>query len=242
MTLPLPEFASAALLLDLDGTLIDLAATPDAVVVPAGLTNDLRAVRRQLRDALAIVTGRPIAAVDTLLAGAPFAIAGEHGGAIRPAPDAAIARPDLSPPPEHWIDAAAAFAQAHPGTLLERKARGFGLHFRQSPDTGPDTHALLMALAAGSLDFEVLQGAFLWEVRPRGIDKGHATVALMAVPPFLGRIPVFIGDDVTDEDGMRAAHALGGTGLRVQDWFVNAAGVRRWLRQTALRGDWGDFA
>ena len=68
-----------------------------------------------------------------------------------------------------------------------------------------------------------------WEVKPVGIDKGRATQAIMSRPPFLGRAPVFIGDDVTDEDGMQVARSMGGIGLRVQEHFSDAAGVRRWL-------------
>lgn len=226
-------------MLDLDGTLLDMAPTPDAVVVPPGLTNDLRRLRAAMDDALAIVTGRPIEVIDTLLGDAPHAVAGEHGGAIRPAPGAPIERPDLRPPPEAWLAAGARLEAAWPGAMLERKARGFGLHFRLAAEgAGPEIHDALSALVAGSPDFELMQGAMLWEVRPRGADKGHAVAALMRRAPFLGRLPLFIGDDVTDEDGMRAARGLGGSGWRVQEAFGDAAGVRAWLHRCALLGDW----
>ena len=78
----------------------------------------------------------------------------------------------------------------------------------------------------------------LWEVRPRGVDKGKAVERLMECPPFLGRLPVFIGDDVTDEDGIAAAAKMGGAGLRVQDAFGDAAGVRAWIAAVAAKGDW----
>jgi trehalose 6-phosphate phosphatase len=234
----LPPFGRAALLLDLDGTLLDMAATPDAVVVPPGLTGVLRTLRRQLGGALAVVTGRGIETVDSLLGDAPHAVAGEHGGAIRPAWDAPVERPDLKSPPQEWIDRAASLEAAWPGSMLEQKARGFGLHFRLTPDAGVAIHDALSGLVAGSPDFELLQGQMLWEVRPRGIDKGHAVSRLMSHEPFLGRLPVFIGDDVTDLDGIRVARALGGAGLWVADVFGDAAGVRRWLHETASRGDW----
>jgi len=96
----------------------------------------------------------------------------------------------------------------------------------------------LAALLRDSTEFELLQAHMLWEVRPRGVDKGSAVQALMARAPFAGRQPVFIGDDVTDEDGMRAARALGGAGLRVDAAFGSPAGVRAWLRDAAARGDW----
>ena len=237
-----PPFEQAALLLDLDGTLLDMAPTPDAVVVPPGLTDALRRLKAAFGGALAIVTGRPIDVIDQLLGDAPHAVAGEHGGALRPTPNAAIERPDLQPPPEAWIAVGAALEKAWPGAMLEQKARGFGLHFRLASDAaGAAIHDALAALVADSPDFELMQGAMLWEVRPRGADKGHAIENLMRRPPFLGRIPVFIGDDVTDEDGFRVARAMGGRGLRVQDVFGDAAGVRAWVHDIARRGHWPDL-
>ena len=235
------RFSNAALLLDLDGTLLDMAPTPDSVVVPPGLTDTLRTIRGQLNEALAVVTGRSIETIDALLGDAPHAVAGEHGGAFRPRPGALIERPDLEPPPRSWVDAGAALEAAYPGSMFERKPRGFGLHFRLAPDAGPAIHEVLSALIADSADFELMPGHMMWEVRPRGVDKGDAVANIMRRAPFAGRVPVFIGDDVTDEDGMRVARAMGGEGLRVQDVFGDAAGVRAWLHETASRGDWGEL-
>lgn len=238
MTLHLPPFERTALLLDLDGTLLDIAPRPDAVAVPPGLTETLMLVRRLLDDALAVVTGRPVETVDALLGSAVYAVAGEHGGALRRKPGNALERPTLPSPPFEWIAAAERLAALHPGTLFEPKARGFALHYRAVPEFGPTLHDALKAMLAGSADFELLPAHMLWEVRPRGVDKGKAVVRLMEFPPFLGRLPVFIGDDVTDEDGIAAAATLGGAGLRVQDTFGDAAGVRAWLAKIAARGDW----
>jgi trehalose 6-phosphate phosphatase len=116
---PLPPLNRAALLLDLDGTLLDLAPRPDAVVVPAGLPDTLHALRRLLGDAVAVVTGRSVEFVDALLGEAIFAVAGEHGGAIRHAPGQAVERPPLPPPPSDWPVEAERLALDHPGTLLE---------------------------------------------------------------------------------------------------------------------------
>jgi len=216
-----------------------LAPTPDSVVVPPGLTDALRTIKGQLNEALAVVTGRSIETIDGLLGDAPHAVAGEHGGAFRPVPGALIERPDLEPPPRNWVDTGAALEAAHPGAMFERKPRGFGLHFRLAPDARPAIHEVLSALIGDSADFELLPGHMMWEVRPRGVDKGDAVTNIMRRAPFVGRLPVFIGDDVTDEDGMRVARALGGVGLRVQDVFGDAGGVRAWLHETASRGDWG---
>jgi len=234
----LPPYRNAALLLDLDGTLLDFAATPETVVVPAGLSDTLRTIRDQLGGALAVVTGRTIAMIDTLLGDVPHAVAGEHGGAVRRGPGAAIERPDLKPPPRHWLERGAMLETAHPGSRFEAKPRGFGMHFRLAPDSGPAIHAALSDMIAESEDFHLLSGQMMWEIRPRGVDKGHGVAQLMQQPPFRGRLPVFIGDDVTDEDGLRVARAMGGAGLWVPDVFGNAADVRAWLQATAARGDW----
>jgi len=234
----LPAFARSALLLDLDGTLLDLAPTPDSVVVAPGLPDTLRQLRDRLGGALAIVTGRPIETVDALLADAPGAVAGEHGGAMRFAPHEAVIRPDLPAPPPDWLDLAESLVAAHPGTLLERKARGFALHYRATPEAGPVIQATLTALLGDQNRFQLLPAHMLWEVRPVGADKGSAVRTLMARAPFSGRVPIFIGDDVTDEDGMRAARTLGGAGLRVDPAFGAPQGVRAWLRDAVSHSAW----
>jgi trehalose 6-phosphate phosphatase len=234
----LPPFDRTALLLDVDGTLIDLAPRPDAVVVPPDLPDTLRRLRQRLGGALAVISGRPVETVDALLDAAPYAVAGEHGGAVRRAPGEPLERPDLPTPPEAWLNKAAQLAAANPGALLERKARGFALHYRAVPEAGPAFRDELAALLAGSPRFELLAGHMLWEVRPRGVDKGSAVRALMQRPPFANRLPLFIGDDVTDEDGMRVARAMGGAGLRVDAAFGEPEDVRQWLRAAADSGAW----
>jgi trehalose 6-phosphate phosphatase len=235
----LPPFHRAALLLDMDGTLIDLAPTPDAVVVPAGLPGVLTTLRDAMDGALAIVTGRPIETVDQLFGDAPGAVAGEHGGAIRHRPGGVIERPDLPAPPPSWLETAETLVRSFPGALLEKKARGFALHYRQAPETREIFLTALTALVDTSKRFEIHPAHMLWEVRPLGADKGRAVAALMQRAPFAGRLPVFIGDDVTDEDGMRESRKLGGAGYRVDEVFGDPTGVRSWLTRSAERGDWG---
>ena len=233
----LPPLERSALLIDLDGTLIDIAPRPGAVVVPVALPDVLHRLRRLLDDALAVVTGRPVETVESLLGDAVFAVAGEHGAAIRHSPSGPLERPLLPGPPAAWLTAAERLALTHPGVLIEVKARGFTMHFREVPAAERPLRDALIAMVQGS-EFELLAGKMMWEVRPRGTDKGKAVVALMDRPPFRGRLPVFIGDDVTDEDGIRAAVALGGAGLRVPEVFGDAAGVRAWLADIAADGTW----
>ena len=230
MTLP----ERAALLLDCDGTLLDLAPTPSEVVVPPGLPDTLRAIRRLLDGALAVVTGRPVAQIDALLGDAPYAVAGEHGGAIRHAPSELVEHATLATPPPGWAEAAEAAVRPFPGALVERKARGFVLHYRLAPVAGEALGEAARRIVGGDPDFAILPAHMAWEVKPRGADKATAVAAVMARAPFAGRVPVYIGDDVTDEDGMRAARALGGIGCRVQEVFVDPSGVRAWLRELVV--------
>jgi trehalose 6-phosphate phosphatase len=226
----LPPPSRLALLLDFDGTLVDIAARPELVVVPEGLSTQLLRLRALCGGALGIVSGRPIAQIEALLGEAHFAIAGEHGTAIRHAGDEEIeelALPDLPP---YWVAAAKDAVAAHPGTQMEPKRNGFVLHYRGAPDAGEALHAVLARLVAEQPGvFHVAAAKMAWELRPSGLDKGTAVRALMARPPFAGRVPVFVGDDVTDEDGMREARAMGGLGLRVAEAFGDAAGVRAWI-------------
>jgi trehalose 6-phosphate phosphatase len=232
-----PAFARTALLLDLDGTLLDIAPTPDSVIVPPDLVPTLTALRDALDGALAIVTGRAIDVLDGFL-GVPFAAAGEHGGAIRHAPGGVVERKPLPSPPGSWLAQADALAASWPGALLECKARGFALHYRLAPEAGPLFESALRLMLGDDPAFQLLEGSMTWEVRPAGVDKGSAVAALMGRAPFAGRLPLFIGDDVTDEDGMRVARAMGGAGLRVAPAFGSPAGVRAWLGRAAATGVW----
>jgi trehalose 6-phosphate phosphatase len=228
--------ADTALLLDLDGTLLDFASTPDGVVVPPDLPGTLRQLRACFGDALAVITGRPIIDVDRLLGDIPYAVAGEHGGVIRHAPGNTPERAELADLPPEWLERAEQAIAAHPGALLERKSRSLVLHYRRAPGAEAALRAAVLDMLAGHEDrFALMESAMALEMKPLGADKGSAVASLMGRPPFAGRVPFFIGDDVTDEDGIRVALTLGGHGLRVQPWFTNAAGVRAWLAREAER-------
>ena len=136
MTDPLPPFDRAALLLDMDGTLLDIAPTPDSVVVPPDLPPVLVRLRHRLDGALAVITGRPVDQIDALLPGVIPTVSGEHGGALRAAPGAALTRAALAELPPALLAAGEHLAASHPHVLMERKARGFVLHYRQAPAAG----------------------------------------------------------------------------------------------------------
>ena len=222
-----------ALLLDFDGTLVDIAPTPASVRVPEGLREDLAAIASRLSGAVALVSGRPIAELDSLLSPLRLAAAGEHGATLRASPSEAPRRVPLPTIPAAWRSMAERWANDTQGVLVEHKPAGFVLHYRLAPEAGAALHASLLALLGDHPEFDLTPASAAWEVRPRGIDKGGAVRALMARPPFMGRQPIYVGDDTTDEDGIAAAQALGGEGLRVPECFGDAAGVRTWLARIA---------
>lgn len=231
----LPAPSRAAFLLDFDGTLVDIAPTPESVVVPERLPATLRALRALCGDALGLVSGRPIAQIDHFLPGIPFAVAGEHGVAVRHAPDAAVERAVLPVVPADWLDAAERMVAAHPGARVERKHTGFVLHFRAVPEAGGALRGAAEALLATDAEhrFHLQPAKMAWEVKPAGIDKESAVRLLMQRAPFAGRLPIFVGDDATDEDGIRGALALGGAGFRIPNDFPDPDAFRAWLDQLA---------
>ena len=219
----------AALLLDFDGTLVDIAARPDAVRVPPELPGLLHRLAEDLSGALAVVSGRPLRDLDHFLP-VPIAMAGDHGATLRPDPHQPPIGNGLPHAPAPWRARAAEWLGRHPAALIEDKEHGFVIHYRQAPEAGPEAEALLAALVAEDPDgFTLLEARMAWEIRPRGASKGTAVNALMSRPPFAGRVPVFIGDDVTDEEGMEVARRFGGLGLKLQDAFGSPAALRDWL-------------
>lgn len=224
-----------ALFLDFDGTLVEIAPRPDAVDVPPELPGLLGRLAERLDGALAVVSGRTLGDLDRFLP-IPIAKAGEHGGAIRPFPDAPVERPPLPAPPSEWRERALALVETFPGALLEDKEHGFVIHYRLSPDAAEPARELIESFIAQRPDtFTMLPARMAWELRPQGVSKGTAVAALLARPPFAGRTPIFVGDDVTDEAGMAAARAAGGLGLRLQDSFGEPADLRAWLADLERR-------
>ncbi|GBR03681.1 trehalose-phosphatase [Asaia siamensis] len=224
-----PSLDRAAFLLDFDGTLVDIAPTPDSVQVEPGLIDTLLRLRDLCGGALAIVTGRPIAQIDHFLPGIPTAVAGEHGLTLRRSPDGAEEPVSASPIPTAWQQQAEALVSQFRDTALERKKAGLVLHYRGNPAAETPFRSAIETWLSGQDIFEIHPSKMAWEIRLAGIHKGNAVEALMAQAPFAGRIPVFVGDDVTDMDGVRAAKALGGYGYLIPDDFRTAHDFRAWL-------------
>ena len=213
---PVLDLDRCALFLDYDGTLVDLAPTPAEAVADAGLRELLATLQVRLTGALGIVTGRPVADIDGFLAPLRLTVAGLHG-LVRRRHDGAIAE---APLPEGLLppvrEALARFVASHPGTMLEDKRLSLALHYRQAPEAAAAAGELAQALAAASDGLLRLQrGKMVEELLPAGFDKGGAVKALLEEPDFRGRLPIFVGDDVTDEAGFRSVNGLGGVSIRV---------------------------
>jgi trehalose 6-phosphate phosphatase len=226
-----------ALFLDVDGTLVEIAATPEAVVVSPGLPALLDQLHRQLQGAVAIVSGRPLAQIDELLHPFIGSAAGEHGVAIRFGDGTLEEMPVGLAVPENWREALAASAARWPGVRVEPKPHGFTIHYRLAPEHGNEVWRVVRALVPEDHPwFRLLPAREAVEIGLRGASKGQAVERLMKQAAFQGRKPVYIGDDFTDEAGISAAKELGGIGLRVGEAFGgDPAHVRAWLKRGAER-------
>jgi trehalose 6-phosphate phosphatase len=237
-----PVSGNTALFLDIDGTLLDLARTPDQVKVPGELLRVLEKLDHQLHGALAFVSGRSLESIDRLFAPFRPAAIGAHGGEIRGI-NGEIAR--IAPLPDSIREIFAGLAEHIPGLLLEDKRCALALHYRLAPEALPvltsamERHARLFA----DEKVHILHGKAVIEARPRGIDKGSAVVELARQKPFKGRAILFGGDDTTDLDVFRILPQLGGRGFSVGKRFPGAEhvfetprAVRQWLGRVAEGG------
>ncbi|WP_126172487.1 trehalose-phosphatase [Altericroceibacterium xinjiangense] len=203
-----------ALFLDFDGTLVDLAATPDGIQIPEQLSDRLGRLRDTLGGRLALVSGRAVTDLERHLGPLTIARAGSHGAARMRADGSRIGEDAQALPPA--VNAELAHFAQSAGFDLESKDHGAALHYRRDPSLEQRGLDFVHDLADRH-ELAVKRGKFVIELVHRGADKAGAVRAFMAEPPFAGATPVFIGDDVTDEDGFAAAEALGGFGIVVGD-------------------------
>lgn len=237
---PLPE-PDWALFLDVDGCLLDIAERPDEVVVEDGLTETLACLRTRLGGALALVSGRPLAQLDALFAPLHLAAAGQHGLERRDARGHLLPTANLPSGFAEVEARLALFAERHGGVLLERKSHGLALHYRGAPACETEARRLAEALAqACNPPLAAVPGKAVIELRVPGSDKGQAIAAFLDEAPFRGRLPAFVGDDVTDEDGFRRVNSLDGHAILVgrrataARWALSdPSALRRWLGEAA---------
>ena len=220
MTRPPVELVrGGSVFLDFDGTLVDLAETPDAVIVSDRLRALLSAVHDRLGGRVAIITGRAGAAVSAMIDPAPVSVTGSHGL------EAAAAEGQLDGSRAELQAVAAELRKLereHPGLIVEEKPLGVALHFRQVPSAEALCRSAIERAAQGGT-LIVQPGKMMFELRPAGPDKGDALTQMMAQPPFSGTRPVVFGDDLTDERAFIAARMLGGAGVLVGELRETAA-------------------
>lgn len=202
-----------ALFLDMDGVLAPLAATPDAVVPDARRTAVLLRLADRLEGRVAILSGRTIAEIDRIAESASASASGVHGLERRRA-DGSLDHTAADPAVRDAVVAFERFARDRPGMIVEDKAVSAGLHYRGAPTEAAAAEALAHSLAVET-GLALQSGHLVVELKTPGTDKGTALKAFMLEPPFAGAVPVMLGDDLTDEDGFRAAADLGGFGVLI---------------------------
>ena len=224
-----------ALFIDLDGTLADIEARPQDVRPQAWRSALLRRLNRRLDGRLAVISGRTLEDVDRIVEGATPSVAAVHG-LVRRRADGTVQAAPAHPGLRRARVELARFAAGHPGLAVEDKELGLALHYRRAPELAAEAIDTAQRIAQQT-QLKLQLGDMVAELRTPGPDKGAAVAAFMTEPPFMGAVPIFLGDDLTDEDGFGAVEALGGLGVLVGPSRTTRAGrrledvgaVRRWL-------------
>jgi trehalose 6-phosphate phosphatase len=227
------------LFLDIDGTLLDLAASPELVTVHGEVAARMPELASELDGAVALITGRAIMDADRLFPALSLPIAGQHGSERRAADGAIHRHRHPMPGFAQLRRELERFAARHDGVWLEDKGATLALHYRQAPRLASHVHRTLraqLAIGTGGRAWRLQPGKGILEVQQEGRDKGTAIGEFMAEPPFHGRLPVFLGDDLSDEYGFATVTRMGGWSVKVGAGATRAsyrladvAAVRRWL-------------
>jgi trehalose 6-phosphate phosphatase len=242
MNQPPPLASEQCLFLDIDGTLVEFTDTPSQTFADDEIKVLLDHLMHRLAGAVALVSGRQINTMDQLFAPLLLPAAGLHGVERRDASGTMHGAKFEDHRLSRARKALALLADSYPGTIIEDKGRNIAVHFRLAPQFGELVHRSVEAIAAPLADdYQLQSGAMMVEIKPRGFTKGSAVRSFMREPPFAGRHPVFVGDDLTDRDGFEAVEALGGisvsVGERVRGRYQlqDVESVRRWLREFVSR-------
>jgi trehalose 6-phosphate phosphatase len=238
------DLRNRAILLDIDGTILDLAPSPRQVWVPTGLRQILSCLADLTDGALALVSGRSINDIDLIFSPLQLAAIGVHGAEMRTSGSADV-QVRVAPLSKALKRKLAIIAELGPGILVEDKGYSLALHYRLAPEKGPAVLAAVAQICAEApgQSVEILPGKLVVDVKPAGINKGNAVSELMQYSPFAGRRPIFIGDDTTDLpvfgiiprfDGQ--AYSVGGIVAEVDGHFDTPEAVRSWLARIAAEG------
>ena len=239
-----PDLRKCALLLDIDGTILDLAPAPQEVFVPAELRDTLSRLEDLTGGALALVSGRSLHDIDLIFSPLQLAAVGGHGAELRAVPggEAVTRARELNPVLKRKL---ATLTELGPGILIEDKGYSLALHYRLAPDKGEELRAAIRDVCASAPrgSVEVLPGKLVFEIKMAGINKAGAVRELMKYPPFKGRKAIFIGDDTTDEPVFPILSQFGGLGFSVgrivadvNGHFEKPESVRAWLSRIASSG------
>jgi trehalose 6-phosphate phosphatase len=239
-----PPSLEWCLFLDVDGTLIELTDSPLETFADSELKTLLSHVAERLGGAVALVSGRSIHYLDELFAPLRLPAAGLHGVERRKASGALHGASFVDAQLSKARTAVQELVEAHPGTSMEDKGRTIAVHYRMAPQVEANIRQSLLAIAKplGS-NYHIQEGNMVLEIKPRGFSKATAIKAFMKEPPFSGRKPVFVGDDLTDQDGFRLVEDQGGISVAVgervcgQFRLENASAVRAWLQAIAALHD-----
>jgi trehalose 6-phosphate phosphatase len=237
------DLSRFAILLDVDGTLLDIAPTPQAVYVPETLRQTLAMLRARVGGALALVSGRLISDLDTLFTPLRLPAVGGHGAELRPLAegDAIEKRAVLLDPA--FREDLANIAARHSGVIVEDKGYSIALHYRTAPKQGIGLiHDVKHAcIAWHDRSIEMLTGKAVIEIKPAGFNKGTGVRELMSHAPFKDRMPIFVGDDKTDEDAFAVIPEYGGIAVSVgrripgiDEHFNSPSDVRAWLERLSV--------
>jgi trehalose 6-phosphate phosphatase len=233
-----------AVLLDIDGTLLDLAPTPREVWVPPGLAKTLNRLLEKTSGALALVSGRSLNDIDLIFAPEQFPAVGGHGAEMRLTTDNEAVATHAPPLDKELKRRLAAIAKLSPGILLEDKGYSLALHYRLAPHAEKAIYAAVSLIRADlpNAPIEIMPGKCVCEIKHSGFNKASGVIELMSHEPFKGRRPIFIGDDVTDESVFAIMPDFGGLSFSVgrrakgvADYFDDPGEVREWLAR--LVGD-----
>lgn len=234
----LPRLSECALLLDIDGTLLDMAPTPREVWVPPDLATNMGKLMQRTNGAMALVSGRSINDIDLIFAPMQFPAVGGHGAEMRLGSDVEPVGAHAPPMDKELKRRLAAIAKISPGILLEDKGYSLALHYRLAPHAESAIYDAVSAIRADlpNAPIEVLPGKFVCEIKHAGFTKATGVTELMTHAPFRGRRPIFLGDDVTDESVFAIMPGLGGLAFSVGRRAQGVAGhfdeprdVRAWL-------------
>ena len=235
------DLHNRAVLLDIDGTLLDIAPSPRQVWVPTALRHTLTRLSELTGGAVALVSGRSINDIDLIFSPLQLPAIGVHGAEMRLTPEAEV-RARVAPLSKAFKRQLATIAELGPGILVEDKGFSLALHYRLVPEKGPEVLAAVTKICAGMPEeaAEVLPGKLVVDIKPAGVNKGDAVMELMEYPPFLGRSPIFIGDDTTDLPVFSVLPKFGGRGYSVGGITADVDGhfetpetVRAWLARSA---------